>query len=87
MIEFRDEGATRKAKPAGVMGAEIWRAVCGAAAVDPGACQFLALDTETPYVADYPAALAGQRASYYLRWVNKQGQPGPWSDAFSALIG
>lgn len=87
VVDFRDEGATRKAKPAGVMGAEVWRSVGDAPPADPGQCQFLALDTETPYVADYAGAQAGKRAFYYLRWVNKQGQPGPWSDVFSATIG
>ncbi len=87
VVDFRDEGATRKAKPAGVMGAEVWRSVGDAPPADPTACQFLALDTETPYVADYAGAQAGKRAFYYLRWVNKQGQPGPWSDVFSATIG
>lgn len=87
VLNFRDEGATRKAKPAGVMGAEVWRSVGDAPPADPGQCQFVALDTETPYVADYAGAQAGKRAYYHLRWVNKQGQPGPWSDLFSALIG
>lgn len=87
VIDFRDEGATRKAKPAGVMGAELWRSVGDAPPSDPGQCQFLALDTETPYVADFAGAQVGKRAYYYLRWVNKQGQPGPWSDVFSATVG
>lgn len=87
VLNFRDEGATRKAKPAGVMGAEVWRSVGDAPPSDPSQCQFVALDTETPYVADYAGAQVGKRAYYYLRWVNKQGQPGPWSDVFSATIG
>jgi hypothetical protein len=87
VIDFRDEGATRKAKPAGVMGAELWRAVGDAPPSDPGQCQFLALDTEAPYVADYAGPQVGKKAFYYLRWVNKKGQPGPWSDLFSATIG
>jgi hypothetical protein len=87
ILNFRDEGATRKAKPAGVMGAEVWRSLADTPPTDPSQCQFLSLDTETPYVADYAGAQAGKRAFYYLRWVNKQGQPGPWSDLFSATIG
>lgn len=44
------------------------------------------MDTETPYVADYAGPPVGKRAFYYLRWVNKQGQAGSWSDLFSATI-
>ena len=87
ILNFRDEGATRKAKPAGVLGTQVWRSVGDPAPTDPSQTQFLALDTETSYVADCAGPYVGKRAFHYLCWVNKQGQPGPWSDLFSALIG
>ena len=90
-IAFADEGTpTRKAKPSGAMGAEIWRAItaAGAAApVDPSGYTFIALDTSTPYVLDFAGADAGKTAHYILRWVNTRGQKGPWSETVSATIG
>ena len=41
---------------------------------------FLALDTRTPYRADWTGADAGKIAHYLLRWVNTRGEKGPWSE-------
>ena len=54
-IDFADDKTfTSKAKPAGVMGCEIWHLV-GATTppVDNSEMSFLATDTKTPYVAHY----------------------------------
>jgi len=88
-IDFADEmTATSKAKPAGVMGCEIWHLVGGATPpVDNSTMSFLATDTKTPYVAHYAGADANKTAYYMLRWVNAKGEPGPWSAVVSATIG
>jgi hypothetical protein len=87
-IEFRDEGSpTRRAKPAGVMGCEIWVKIGDPAPTDGSQCQMLALDTSTPYVIDYEGDKAGQKAHYMLRWVTTRGDRGPWSETVSATIG
>jgi hypothetical protein len=90
-IAFADEGTpTKKARPRGVMGAEIWRAVTAAGAAapaHPSGYTFIALDTSTPYVLDFAGADAGKTAHYILRWVNTRGQKGPWSETVSATIG
>ena len=86
-IGFMDElTPTRKAKPAGVLGAEIWVKVGDPAPVDPNELNFLALDTGTPYTTDYPGANGGQPAHYMLRWVSKGGDKGPWSETATATI-
>jgi hypothetical protein len=86
-IQFADEASPNKrAKPAGVMGAEIWVKVGDAAPLDVSECQFLALDTATPYVAHYPGTQAGKKAHYLLRWMNTRGAQGPWSETVSATI-
>lgn len=85
-IHFTDSAApTRTAKPAGVLGAEAWVQV--SAAGDPAALTFLALDTRTPYVAQYDGADGGKTAHYLLRWVSPTGEKGPWSEMASATIG
>ena len=87
-IDFADEATpTRKAKPSGVMGAEIWVKVGDPPPTDPGELTFLSVDTRTPYVAGYAGADGGQTAHYMLRWVGTTGEKGPWSETASATIG
>lgn len=86
-VAFVDEATpTSKAKPAGVMGCEIWVKVGATPPVDPSELRFLGLDTRTPYVAEYEGEDAGKPAHYMLRWVNKQGDAGPWSATVTATI-
>lgn len=88
VIAFADEATpTRTAKPAGVMGAEIWVKIGDPAPTDPGQLAFLALDSRTPYTADYAGADGGKTAHYMLRWVSTIGDKGPWSETASATIG
>jgi hypothetical protein len=86
-VHFTDSATpTAKAKPAGVMGCEVWVKVGGPPPVDAPELHFLGLDTRTPYVAEFDGADAGKPAHYMLRWVNKQGEPGPWSATVTATI-
>lgn len=89
--KFTDEATpTRKAKPAGVLGAEIWvnvLAIGQPTPGDPDTFRFVALDTRTPYVLDFDAADGGKNAHYLLRWVNPTGEKGPWSETATVTIG
>ncbi len=71
-INFTDSATpTRKAKPAGVPGAEIWVNVLPIGSHTPGdpdTFRFVALDTQTPYTLDFDAADGGKNAHYLLRW-------------------
>jgi len=88
VIAFVDEATpTKKAKPQGVMGAEIWVKIGDPAPVDPNELSFLAVDTRTPYTADYDGADGGKTAHYMLRWISTRGDKGPWSETASATIG
>jgi hypothetical protein len=85
-VGFMEEGIpARRAKPAGVRGAQVWCKV-GEPPVDPDDFRFLAEDTRTPYVATFEAAESGKMAYYQLRWVNPRGEVGPWSEVVSAMI-
>ena len=87
-IGFADEATpTRKAKPAGVRGAQVWVKIGDPASVDPNEMTFLATDTRTPYVAAFDGADANKVAHYMLRWENTRGETGPWSETASATIG
>lgn len=85
-ISFVDEltPGNRK-KPDGVMGCEIWSKI-GAPPTDPSELTYLATDTRTPYTAVFDGADAGKLVSYMLRWVNRRGERGPWSQTVSATI-
>jgi hypothetical protein len=48
---------------------------------------FLALDSRTPYLAEYDGEDAGKTAHYMLRWVSARGEVGPWSVTVSATVG
>ena len=88
IIGFVDETTpTRRAKPAGVLGAEVWVKVGGEAPTDPSELRFLGLSTRSPFTADYPGTDGGQIAYYWVRWVNSRGEKGPWSETASATIG
>jgi len=85
-ISFGDEETpgTRK-KPDGVTGCEIWFKL-GTPPSDPSELTYLATDTKTPYTAVFDGADAGKVAHYMLRWVNRRGERGPWSQTVSATI-
>ncbi|MCB9855089.1 MAG: hypothetical protein H6818_05325 [Phycisphaerales bacterium] len=87
----------RKAKPAGVIGAEIWPQVGEVATTSQIANRditntldsfsFVKLATRTPAVVEFTGADAGRTASYVLRWVNTRGDRGPLSAVAQATVG
>lgn len=89
-IRFADESTpTRKAKPHGVMGCEIWVKVAAAGQEPPtGADDLGFVDTATasPYIAEFDGSDSGKTAHYMLRWVRRGGMKGPWSETVSATI-
>ncbi len=89
-IRFTDEATpTSRAKPAGVMGCEIWVKVAPtgeAPPADPDELSFVAMDTASPYIVEYDGADGGKTAHYMLRWVKTGGEKGPWSETISATI-
>lgn len=81
---------TKKAKPPGVLGAELRVAltVIGAPTpTDPDAFSFMALDTASPYTKDFTGAEGGKNAHYIARWVTTSQEFGPWSETVSVTVG
>jgi hypothetical protein len=89
-IRFSDEATpTSRAKPAGVMGCEIWVKVAPTGEAPPSSADelsFVAMDTASPYIVEYDGADGGKTAHYMLRWVKTGGEKGPWSETISATI-
>jgi hypothetical protein len=86
-INFVDElSPTRRAKPDGAQGCEIWIKVGDPAPAGPKDVHYLALDTRTPYTVEFDASDAGKTAYYMLRWISTRAEPGPWSATVSGTI-
>lgn len=86
-VAFVDElSPTNRAKPAGVFGCEVWVKIGGVAPTDLSECTFLALDTRSPYTAQFDGEDANQTAHFVLRWANSKGEAGPISETISATI-
>jgi hypothetical protein len=86
-INFADEGTpTSRARPAGVMGCEIWMKLGGTPPADLSECQFLATDSRTPYTATFDGSEANQTAHFIGRWMSTRNEPGPLSETVSATV-
>ena len=86
VIYFKDIITTKRAKPEGVHGCEIWCKIGNEPPVTESELSFLATDTRTPYKVLYKDEQKGLTAYYRLRWVNTRGECGPWSAIVSATI-
>lgn len=84
---FDAETPTSRAKPDGVMGAEIWLATGAIPPVSLSELRFVALATRSPHVVDHASEHAGAIAHYWVRWVSTRGETGPWSETVSATVG
>ena len=86
-IRFVDSATpTKKAKPAGVMGVEIWNKVGTTPPANESELRFVAVDTNAPYVMNFDSADGGKTSYVWLRWVSPTGERGPWSEQAQATI-
>lgn len=86
-ISWTDQAANgSKKKPRGAMGAEIWVKIDGPPPGSEKDCTFVAVDSATPYVAEYDATQGGKLAHYMLRWRMRDGTLGSWGETVSATI-
>ncbi len=77
---------TRKAKPYGVQGCEVYVAVADNPPKDTDDYRFVTLSTRTPELIKFKSDDGGQTANILLRWVNTKGETGPWSQPITATI-
>jgi len=83
-IRLQNE-AGGKARPFGVIGAEIWHKV-GSPPAGPADCTFLATTTRSTHLAEYDDGDGGKSVYYITRWINSRGETGPWSETVAATI-
>ncbi len=86
-LRFVDSATpTRKAKPAGVLGVEIWNKVGTTPPAGESDLRFVAVDTNAPFVLNFDSADGNKVSYYWLRWVSPTGERGPWSEPAQATI-
>jgi len=86
-LRFVDSATpTRKAKPAGTLGVEIWNKVGTTPPTGENDLRFVAVDTNAPYVMNFPAEDGGKTNYVWMRWVSPTGERGPWSEQAQATI-
>jgi len=96
-LRFSDESTpTRRGKPKGVQGAEVWLALAEPNSPAPpppdtsasgrDAYKFLSLSSRGNLSANFASQDAGKTAFYALRWVSTRGEKGPWSEAAAATV-
>jgi hypothetical protein len=85
-IHFRDEGSTRRGKPAGVHGAEICWDFLNAPPENIGELKKSEFDTATPHTLHFDEGDRGKRVYICVRWENNKGDKGPWGEIMEAII-
>jgi hypothetical protein len=86
-LRFVDSATpTRKAKPAGALGVEIWNKVGTTPPTGESDLRFVAVDTNAPYLMNFPAEDGGKTNYVWMRWVSPTGERGPWSEQAQATI-
>jgi hypothetical protein len=86
LLRYRDETTLRRGRPAGVVACEIWSKVGGPPPKDQSEMTYVAASGQTPYRVEYTGAQVGQTVYYWLRWVNRRGEQGPWSEPASGTV-
>jgi len=79
----------RRARPAGVLGAEVWVKLVDAdepAPTNPAALVFLTMTTKPTFRAEFKPGEGGKTAVYMARWINTRGEKGPWSEIATATV-
>ncbi|MDR3653968.1 MAG: hypothetical protein P4L34_13485 [Paludibacter sp.] len=86
-ISFYDQASAHSnAKPEGVTGCEIYVKVDGEAPKSVEEMNFQGTCSASPFEVKFDSSKAGKTAWYWLRWVNRKGEAGPWSTPISAMI-
>jgi hypothetical protein len=93
-LRFADSATpTKRAKPEGVVGLELYYFIGENPPVSPDAptpagtsTKFYGLATREPFAVKLNAADVGQMITYYCRWVTRTGRTGPWSTPVAMTV-
>jgi hypothetical protein len=87
VLRFVPAEGGRRGRPEGVVGCEVWMKIGGEAPTGPGELRYHGLATRPGYRVEFEGEDAGKPVHYMLRWVNRRGEPGPWSETVTAWVG
>lgn len=82
-------GGTRKARPRGTLGAEVYLAVVAPLEQPPADFnnyKFVRTVTRGSAEVTFEPPQGGSRAAYLVRWVSATGEPGPWGETVTATV-
>ncbi|MDR1054169.1 MAG: hypothetical protein LBL39_08335 [Planctomycetaceae bacterium] len=85
-IIFRDSESMSKAKPKGVIGAEIRWAILETPPVNVEDITNSAFCTRSPFVLTFDECDRGKKVYCCLRWENTRGEKGAWGQIYSVII-
>ena len=86
-VRFADSNSpTRRSKPLGTIGLQLFVAVAAGSVNDPAVAPFRAFVTRQPYAVSFEPTDNGKIATYFARWQNAKGETGPWSNAISFTV-
>lgn len=86
-IDYRNNDTPdSRARPDNATGCEIRRHIGTAPPAGTDDFIYLETDRSSPFTVHYTDEHAGKIASYILRWINANGDKGPWSETVSATI-
>ncbi|MBX9735579.1 MAG: hypothetical protein K2X32_01520 [Phycisphaerales bacterium] len=96
-LRFSDESTpTRRGKPKGVQGAEVWLALASPDAPPPplnteprhgqSGYRFIAQNARGTLQHTFASEDKGKTAYYALRWISTRGDKGPWSEVATATV-
>lgn len=80
---------TRRGKPRGTTGAEVWVALAAPGQptpTDPALFRFHSLSTKPTARNSFTPADGGKTAAYMARWVSTRGEVGPWSEVATGTV-
>ncbi len=80
------ETANNRAKPEGVIGAEIWVYVGNSDEMTEKNMRYIGTATRRRLSFTHDEEDAGKEAQYLARWINRRGERGMWSNKSSATI-
>jgi hypothetical protein len=85
VLRVRDSEAKSAAKPAHVIGFEIWRRIGGDTEPAYGEMELVEVATRSPHTLEYASTDRAKMVWYTVRWINAHGK-GPWSEIVSVII-
>jgi hypothetical protein len=77
---------TKRARPAGAVGAEIFSFVGATPPADLEGWRYEGQATNSEFIVDYDAADVGKSATIVARWFNRKGQTGPVSNPITGTV-